>query len=255
VIEGEFDASEAETEAWFEREGKGLIESLGKEMDDEPAMQARIKEMTQEFYYSPHDDDEYFDEVVIRTVPRYKTSGLSGDEWRVSAVVELKRKGMVVYDRGFGTLAAATAFLPGIFISARENLPADVMEAQRARPVCMQPGCAEPATTVYRKRRRYDRDGRAYEPMTGGEYLRFCQRHARRGDCGLEDADENYEVISGPGPAGASGFEGDISEAARVEVRVDSLDEMPGAVKQAIDDFRKGSADAPASKVAGIKKD
>jgi hypothetical protein len=179
---------------------------------------------------------------VIRTVPRYKTSGLSGDEWRRSALIELKRKGMVIYEQGFGTLAAATAFLPGVFIPARENLPFEVIEQERARPLCMQPGCAEPAVTVYRLKATFDRDGRSFQTASGGEYRRFCQRHARRGDCGLEDSDANYEVVSGPGPAGAVGFEGDISPAARVEVPVNSIDEVPGAVKKALDDFRNKGA-------------
>ena len=37
-------------------------------------------------------DAQAFDAVRITTVPRYKTSGLSGDEWRISAHVELLRK-------------------------------------------------------------------------------------------------------------------------------------------------------------------
>ncbi len=38
-------------------------------------------------------DAQAFDEVRIRTVPRWKESGLSGDEWRISATVEFWRKG------------------------------------------------------------------------------------------------------------------------------------------------------------------
>lgn len=235
VIGGEFDASAEESEAWFEREGKPLLAALEQES---AAKQSAAHEPDRR-YFAPHADDEYFDEVVIRTVPRYKTSGLSGDEWRVSAVIELKRKGMVLFDRGFGTLAAATAFLPGIFISARE-VPIDVMHEERARPLCMQPGCAERAVTVYRKKVVYDRSGHSHEPMTGGEYLRFCRRHARRGDCGLEDSDANYEVVSGPGPDGAAGYEGDVHEAAVVRVPINNLDDVPGAIKKAVDDFRSG---------------
>jgi len=49
-----------------------------------------------------HRDDDYWDEVAIDAgtvhlrafvVPRYKTSGLSGDEWRISAILEVKRDG------------------------------------------------------------------------------------------------------------------------------------------------------------------
>jgi len=48
-----------------------------------------------------HHDDDYWDKVTIQAAtganfvsfirPRYKTSGLSGDEWRISAVVEVRR--------------------------------------------------------------------------------------------------------------------------------------------------------------------
>jgi hypothetical protein len=46
-----------------------------------------------------HRDDNYWDEIVILSgqvalrghiVPRYKTSGLSGDEWRISAHLVVK---------------------------------------------------------------------------------------------------------------------------------------------------------------------
>ena len=32
----------------------------------------------------------------------------------------------------------------------------------------------------------------------------FCHRHLQRGDCGIEDADSNYEVLEGPGPEGST---------------------------------------------------
>ncbi|KKL50531.1 hypothetical protein LCGC14_2304540, partial [marine sediment metagenome] len=38
-------------------------------------------------------DDEGVDQIVIDTVPRYKMSGLSGDEWRVSGRVRFFRNG------------------------------------------------------------------------------------------------------------------------------------------------------------------
>jgi hypothetical protein len=48
-----------------------------------------------------HHDDDYLDRITIHAAsganfvafirPRYKTSGLSGDEWRVSATVEVRR--------------------------------------------------------------------------------------------------------------------------------------------------------------------
>ena len=43
-----------------------------------------------------HHDDEWYDEIRVTTVPRFKTSGLSGDEWRRSAKVTFLRKGIVL---------------------------------------------------------------------------------------------------------------------------------------------------------------
>ena len=45
-------------------------------------------------------DAQAFDEVRITTVPRYKMSGLSGDEWRISGKIQLLRKGKVVAEKG-----------------------------------------------------------------------------------------------------------------------------------------------------------
>jgi len=44
-------------------------------------------------------DAQAFDEVRITTVPRYKMSGLSGDEWRISGKIQLLRKGRVVAEK------------------------------------------------------------------------------------------------------------------------------------------------------------
>ena len=62
-----------------------------------------------------HRDDDYYDEITIDTrtvhlrasiVPRFKTSGLSGDEWRTSAVLKLLRDGTKdsILERRFGRM-------------------------------------------------------------------------------------------------------------------------------------------------------
>jgi len=58
--------------------------------------------MKNKFPFRRHHDDDYWDRITIRAAsgvslvafmrPRYKMSGLSGDEWRVSAVVEIRRQ-------------------------------------------------------------------------------------------------------------------------------------------------------------------
>jgi hypothetical protein len=137
--------------------------------------------------------------VRIITVPRYKTSGLSGDEWRTSVQVEVLRKGRMLLSRGFGDIATAAAALPWLLISRREMGGYEQVDTS---DLCMQPGCAEPWEVVYRKKENYCGSGCAPRPV--GErwpkYRAFCARHARRGDCGLDDADPNYETVEGQGP-------------------------------------------------------
>jgi len=52
----------------------------------------------EKYNYALRPDANSFDEIRIRTIPRYKTSGLSGDEWRISMVTEFLRKGKVVHE-------------------------------------------------------------------------------------------------------------------------------------------------------------
>lgn len=70
--------------------------------------------------------------------------------------------------------------------------------------LCCQPGCRSPLVSIYRKKQDHCRRcGHGKDPVFKGGHLRgFCASHLRRGDCGLDDADENYVVISGPGPDG-----------------------------------------------------
>lgn len=135
-------------------------------------------------------DAQAFDEVRILTVPRYKESELSGNEWRISATIQLLRKGKVICERGAGTVEAATALLPALWIQM-----CDEGEGYFAGDGehCDQEGCSKPATVTYRKVADYCRDGHKTEPFNAS-YRHFCERHKTRGDCGLEDADDNYTV-------------------------------------------------------------
>jgi len=75
-----------------------------------------------------HDDDDYWDRVTVQAttganligfvVPRYKTSGLSGDEWRVGARMEVRRRhpdSKPVFERGFSRIHGLTAHA-GLFV-------------------------------------------------------------------------------------------------------------------------------------------
>ena len=58
-------------------------------------------------YYPRHHDDEWIDEIRIVTVPRFKESELSGDEWRTSVRMQILRKGIVLRERRYGKIADA----------------------------------------------------------------------------------------------------------------------------------------------------
>jgi hypothetical protein len=207
-----------------------------------------------------HHDDNYWDEIIILAgpivlrgsiVPRYKTSGLSGDEWRISArlVVKLhgkevleqgfhrmndllthapgfiwangnllsipsqaklvcKRKGVMLFERDFPTFGDAAMPMFWHVITANEGTKGVKWhhlsdEEERAR--CQQVGCAEPPKNFYRlKKLQVSRsEGLMVEPKYDfeGQYTWYCSRHTERGDCGLEDADDNLELVQGSGVA------------------------------------------------------
>src|SRR5262245_527631 len=136
-------------------------------------------------------DAQAFDEVRITTVPRYKQSELSGDEWRISARIELLRNGVVIAERSCRNVETACMFLPGFILEAQDDGKAFFAGED---DFCDQEGCAEKATVTYRKKADYCREGHKSEPHTT-TIRRFCERHKVRGDCGLDDADSNYERI------------------------------------------------------------
>lgn len=77
-----------------------------------------------------HHDDDYWDRVTIQAAtgahftafirPRYKTSGLSGDEWRVSAAFEVREHPMwsPIVDREFHRMNDVFRYAP-IFVYQR----------------------------------------------------------------------------------------------------------------------------------------
>lgn len=137
-------------------------------------------------------DCQAFDEVKFRIEPRYKQSGMSGDEWRISVVMEFWRKGNLIHSE----FAAFDMERAMAFAAWRYGQACDDMHGYFAGEgeYCDQEGCAEKATVAYRLKKQYCREGHASEPYRPTVRL-FCDRHKKRGDCGLEDADSNYEPM------------------------------------------------------------
>ena len=152
-------------------------------------------------FLRPHKDAEGIDEITIKQTPRFKTSELSGDEWRTSALIVMKRKGVVVYERPVHTMEDAASFLSWIFrVEAMENSKVPGLFGAKVTE-CFQSGCSDPSKNVYRLKEIYSSQGEGPLPKTEGfEYRRaFCEAHSHRGDSSFEDSDDNYELIKGEG--------------------------------------------------------
>ena len=175
-----------------------------------------------------HEDDEYIDEIRIKLVPRFKTSGLSGDEWRISAVIQFSRKGQVLWEKAFSKLSAAVNALPWFFMVAPEHSEGEfkMRSKEEELALCQQPGCSEPSVKRYRFKKVRDckSSGDMKVPGPSFEYVTaFCQRHAHRGDCGLEDCDTNYEVVGGGNSQASPVESNDLSPAATAVLDVENL--------------------------------
>lgn len=145
------------------------------------------------------EDDEFIDELHFRTVPRFKTSGLSGDEWRHSIEVTAYRKGRVIGERAFNRLSDALTHVPAWLYN---DLTSPIADPKMTHDLCDQPGCAEPWTVMYRIVRRGCGRCGARDRYAGDDYVRaFCERHAHRGDSDLDDMDDNYQPLDGAMPA------------------------------------------------------
>lgn len=146
-------------------------------------------------FFSRVHDDEYVDEVRFTTKPRFKTSGLSGDQWRVSVHMEFLRKGHVVFERSFHTMRDAAAAFPWYNQIACEteewkHLPDDVDHR-----LCAQPGCPKPAVHFFQVKKKACREGHVTDSVWDDERRGFCREHKHRGDQGLEDCDSNYVPV------------------------------------------------------------
>jgi hypothetical protein len=133
-----------------------------------------------------------YDEVAITTVPRYKESFASGSEWRISATLQFKLKGVVLAEEIFATVDQALLHAASLGDNSE-------YKEEPSRLECDQEGCSAPATITYKLKNQYT--GHCWCKSDPYQFdktplvRKFCDRHKRRGDCGLEDADENYELI------------------------------------------------------------
>lgn len=136
-------------------------------------------------------DAQAFDEVRIVTIPRYKQSGMSGDEWRISAEVQFWRKGILRYSVQHGNIETACGCVYFDLMKAVDDGKAYFAGEDN---FCDQEGCLREAVISVQLKQCFCPEGHRTDPIRT-TIRKFCEQHKVRGDCGLEDADNNYVKI------------------------------------------------------------
>lgn len=143
-------------------------------------------------------DAQGFDEVRLITRPRYKSSGLSGSEWRISVHAEFYRKGKLIHEEFCGHNMEGAVHAVGWKYGVAGD-EGKMFFGGGEGGKCDQEGCAEGATVFYRMKSEKCNHYSHEKILLDKEFVirQFCERHSVRGDCGFEDADDNYELIDG----------------------------------------------------------
>ena len=149
--------------------------------------------------YKLHEDNQLCDEVKISTAIRWKDSELSGCEYRISAVAQFFKKGHLLHESSWRDIETAWQHAWSDFILKCEFGKFDFKDWQKTQ--CFQEGCSEKATWEAWIKQEYcvgrgncgNKLDRSH-PIFSRSHRLFCEKHKLRGDCGLEDADSNYEM-------------------------------------------------------------
>ena len=134
---------------------------------------------------------DYFDEVRMVTVPRFKESGISGNEWRTSVAIELMFKGHVIYRKIVGDMPTALLMVGNLFVCGMEPLSDEYLIVEEKK--CDQPGCPEDASIRLKLKREVHEDGTPKPDRIVLMFRKFCSKHSIRGNGDIEDSDKNYE--------------------------------------------------------------
>lgn len=187
-------------------------------LNPEPPGTAFTKATAEVINHKRLPDFESFDRIEFRVVPRYKTSGMSGDEWRQHVQVDFFFKGEKVHEKEFRDMQTALMMVGAAWVKAQEPIPMRVIEIESTK--CDQPSCAADAVVKYLLKVETSDRGDYLDPAHryGRKYRQFCKRHARRGDCSREDADKNYERVGDFGPKDSTNLEESPSATMVVEI-------------------------------------
>lgn len=186
-------------------------------------------------HHKRHPDWEAFDKVTVELEPRLKTSGMSGDEWRTGVSVKLWFKGRPIVEKFYNNWDFAISMIAALM--AENSCPIDNKVIAIEKHACDQPSCPETAVSRYQLKKLFSERGEALHPDEGSyadHYRQFCARHLYRGDCSREDCDDNYIVVSGPGPNESQEHPSDESPSSQLMVSIDSMDDLPAAIATAV---------------------
>ncbi len=139
-------------------------------------------------------DAQGFDEIRIITAPRFKESELSGNEWRISAVTQFMRNGVVIHETSARNVETAAHLLSYHLLEAYDHGKGYFAGEGN---ICDQEGCANPATvTLEQIKEGCGKCGSVKQPEYSRPFRKFCDRHKQRGDSSLDDMDESYKEIN-----------------------------------------------------------
>jgi hypothetical protein len=127
------------------------------------------------------------DELRVSKVYRYKTSFASGDEWRASfGNVSYYRNGEYI---GYPTIRELDTLLWVVVYMVPKEVKING-PLYGIGDLCDQTGCCDRYTVTYSMK------DVSQQPHQNG-IRKFCNLHSTRGDCSLEDCDDNYIVVDG----------------------------------------------------------
>lgn len=166
-----------------------------------------------------HRNDEHHDSVTMEQTERFKTSDISGDEWRFLTTVKLQWKGRVLAETTFGNmdnaLRGVDAWVTSLYDWGREGGPLELDRELRVK-LCFQPKCPNDAVSTFRLKEVWNRQGCCRtddNDWSSPQYVRYCNRHVARGDSGRTDSDGNMVLVDGPGLTTEDTTDKPISEA------------------------------------------
>lgn len=154
------------------------------------------------YYMTDHHEAERFDHVTVEIVDRWKESELSGDEWRYAYCAYFWKHGTIQASVGghsinHALLQAAAQFNTVTIAELDADNPDYKAFREQEEQFCSHPGCGDLWVYLMHPINAYDdRGGKLEYPYDSLAVRGFCEKHRHRGDCGLDDSDDNYELVA-----------------------------------------------------------